>query len=161
MKRTIKRVMARPLALALILCLSSMTLSAQEKASPGSDLWQADARSFPTAAGRWEPAFPGIIPRAAYSAQETQAPAKRPGKFSPGRTAIITVGVFPILLFYTDIAFDSVRFAANGFDAMYAPWPFNGGQSAAVPAGERFWRLGVAAGLSLLVGIADYLLPAP
>ncbi|MCK7480367.1 MAG: hypothetical protein M0C28_26285 [Candidatus Moduliflexus flocculans] len=39
------------------------------------------------------------------------------------RFEIISLGAFPILLFYTRVAFDLRRWVGNGFDATYAPWP--------------------------------------
>jgi hypothetical protein len=72
-----------------------------------------------------------------------------------GRVAIIALGSLPFTAFYTDFAFDSVRFAANGFDLQYAPWPFKNQYSAEVSNSERFIRLGVALGASAVIGLLD------
>jgi hypothetical protein len=81
--------------------------------------------------------------------------AKRP---DAGRAVIIAFGSLPFMAFYTDFAFDSVRFATNGFDLQYAPWPFKNQYSAAVSVSERFMRLGVALGASAVVGLLDLVL---
>ena len=71
------------------------------------------------------------------------------------RIAITGMGTFPIALFYTNFIFDSARFASNGFDAQYAPWPFKSQYSAEVTSSETFIRLGVSLGLSAAVGFLD------
>jgi len=71
------------------------------------------------------------------------------------RIAITGMGTFPIALFYTNFIFDSARFASNGFDVQYAPWPLKSQYSAEVTSSETFIRLGVSLGLSAVVGILD------
>jgi hypothetical protein len=89
------------------------------------------------------------------SAAKKTAAARKPGL---GRTVVIAFGSLPFTVFYTDFIFDSVRFATNGFDLQYAPWPLKNAYSAAVSSSERFLRLGVSLGLSAAIGIIDLIL---
>ncbi|MCE5256452.1 MAG: hypothetical protein LLF89_06350 [Spirochaetaceae bacterium] len=94
------------------------------------------------------------------SGQNPATPQKTSkASFSLGRFIIVSVGAFPFSYFYTNFAFDSVKFVANGFDTTYAPWPFNSQSSSSVTTSERFIRLGVSAGLCLIVGSLDIFLP--
>jgi hypothetical protein len=88
------------------------------------------------------------------AAKKTTA-AKRPNL---GRAIVIAFGSLPFTAFYTDFVFDSVRFADNGFDLQYAPWPLKNSYSAAVGTSERFIRLGVSLGLSAAIGLIDLIL---
>ena len=74
------------------------------------------------------------------------------------RIGIIAVGSYPIALLYTNFGFDMWRYAANDWNSLYAPWPFRSQYSILPDTTERIWRYGVAAGVSLAVGIADSLL---
>jgi hypothetical protein len=74
------------------------------------------------------------------------------------RFEIVSLGSFPILLFYSRIALDLGRFAGNGFDASYAPWPFRNEFSYKPDNSEQWLAVKVAFGLSLGVGVLDYFL---
>jgi len=89
-----------------------------------------------------------------YSATATLPPKNSIDK-KLWRIAVIGVGSFPFTLFYTNFIFDSVRFAAHSFDVQYAPWPFKTQYSAAVSTSETFLRLGVSAGMGVIIGIID------
>ncbi|MFA5852619.1 MAG: hypothetical protein WC820_07960 [Spirochaetales bacterium] len=89
-----------------------------------------------------------------YSASSAVAPKNAAGK-KLWRIAIIGAGSLPFTLFYTNFIFDSVRFATHSFDVQYAPWPFKTQYSAAVSTGETFLRLGVSAGVGVIIGIID------
>ena len=99
---------------------------------------------------------PSPIPLTYEPAAARKAPAAR--RPDVGRAFIIAVGSLPFTVFYTDFAFDSVRFALNGFDLQYAPWPFKNQYSAGVEPAERFMRLGAALGVSAVIGILDLVL---
>ncbi|MDX9826707.1 MAG: hypothetical protein RBT73_03070 [Spirochaetia bacterium] len=73
------------------------------------------------------------------------------------RSLIIAAGSFPFSYFYTNLAFDLVRYAVSGFNSLYAPWPFRPIGSVSIDSKETFIRLGVGAGLSLAIGLADIL----
>ena len=96
------------------------------------------------------------IPLTYEPATAKKAPAAR--RPDVGRAFIIAAGSLPFTVFYTDFAFDSVRFAMNGFDLQYAPWPFKNQYSASVEPAERFIRLGAALGVSAVIGILDMVL---
>lgn len=75
-----------------------------------------------------------------------------------GRFETISVGSFPLMYFYAGIGLDLYRFATNGFDTAYAPWPFKGPTSYQPTDGDRNLRLATALGLSLGVAAADLLI---
>jgi hypothetical protein len=89
------------------------------------------------------------------AAAKKTAMTKRPNL---GRAVVIAFGSLPFTAFYTDFVFDSVRFADNGFDLQYAPWPFKNSYSVAVGTSERFIRLGVSLGVSAVIGLIDLIL---
>jgi hypothetical protein len=79
------------------------------------------------------------------------------------RFEIISLGAFPILLFYTRFAYDSSLYIqsgidGDGFDARYAPWPFRNENSYTPTTEEQMTRIFTAAGLSLALGTIDALL---
>lgn len=74
------------------------------------------------------------------------------------RFEIISLGSFPIMLFYSRIALDLGRFVDNGFDSSYAPWPFRNEFSYKPDDDEQWLAVKIALGLSLGVGVLDYLL---
>jgi hypothetical protein len=76
------------------------------------------------------------------------------------RFEIVSLGSYPITLFYVGFAFDLQRWFANGRDANYAPWPFNGGSSVALTDSQRLTRLGAALGVSFAVGAVDAIIHA-
>jgi hypothetical protein len=76
------------------------------------------------------------------------------------RFEIVSLGSYPITLFYVDFAFDFQRFIANGRDPAYAPWPFKGTFSTSLSDSERLTRLGVALGVSFAVGALDAMIHA-
>jgi len=76
------------------------------------------------------------------------------------RFEIITLGAFPILLFYTRLGFDLKRyvdsgFDSNGFDKSYVPWPFKNENSYEASDEEQILSVKTAAGLSLAFGVLD------
>jgi len=79
------------------------------------------------------------------------------------RFEIISLGAFPILLFYTRFAYDTSLFIksgidGDGFDSRYAPWPFRNESSYAPTSEEQMARIFTAAGLSLALGTIDALI---
>lgn len=71
------------------------------------------------------------------------------------RFEIISLGVFPIVLFYTRITMDVTRFVGNSYDPVYAPWPFKNENSYAPSDDEQLKGMLIAGGVSLLVGVLD------
>lgn len=96
------------------------------------------------------------IPKTLLPAGTAKANASVPARLK--RMAITGAGTFPFALFYTNLIFDSIRFAGNDFQTQYAPWPFKNQFSAAVDTGEKFLRLGVSIGASAMVGMLDALI---
>jgi hypothetical protein len=92
-----------------------------------------------------------------YVALESGKPV-RSLKADMWRTLVTGAGSFPFTYFYTNFIFDTVRFASNGFDTQYAPWPLKTQYSAEVSTAETFLRLGVSLGLSAIVGVLDTLI---
>ncbi len=83
-----------------------------------------------------------------------------PWAFSLRRFEIVSLGAFPILLFYSRIALDTSRYVGNGFDSSYAPWPFRNEFSYTPDNDEQWLAVKMAVGLSLGVGVLDYFLLA-
>ena len=79
--------------------------------------------------------------------------AKEENPFS--RFEIVSLGSVPIVLFYTDFAFDLQRCAAHDFSRAYAPWPIKDESYVALTQEEVAWRLGTALGLACVVGAVD------
>ena len=86
------------------------------------------------------------------------SPAKPENPFS--RFEIVSLGSFPIMLFYTGFTFDLGRYVANGFSASYAPWPFQNEYSAVLTDSDRLTRIGAAFWTSMIVGAIDAYLHA-
>ncbi len=74
------------------------------------------------------------------------------------RWEIVSLGVFPIALFYSRLSFDFGRYAGSGFQPEYAPWPFKNEYSYRPSDDEQRTAFLVAAGLSLAVGGIDALI---
>ena len=71
------------------------------------------------------------------------------------RFEIVSLGAFPIMLFYSDFGFDLQRYSAHNFDSLYTPWPFKSPTSAPLTDSERYARIGVALGACVIVGAID------
>ena len=76
------------------------------------------------------------------------------------RFEIVSLGSFPITLFYVDFGFDLQGWFAHGRDVNYAPWPFKGIYSTALTDSQRLTRLGAALGVSFAVGAVDAIIHA-
>ncbi len=90
-----------------------------------------------------------------YQGDEEKKEIKKESSFRRG--LIVAAGSFPFSYFYTNLAFDLVRYAANDFDSLYAPWPFRSLGTVCIDSEETFIRIGVGAGLSLAIGLASIL----
>lgn len=103
-------------------------------------------------------------PSAAASA--TAAPAddalprlEEPKMENPfSRFEIVTLGSFPITVFYADIGFDLQAWIASGYNSAYAP--IVGTTNSSLTDSQRLQRLGVALGISCLVGTIDAIIHA-
>jgi hypothetical protein len=72
------------------------------------------------------------------------------------RFEIVSLGSYPITLFYVDFAFDLKRYYDNGFDSAYIPLL----SSSSLTDKDRWTRLGVALGVSCFVGVLDAIIHA-
>jgi hypothetical protein len=102
-------------------------------------------------------AFSPLAAQAAPAPEATRLPSldPKPSENPLGRFEIVSLGSYPLALFYVDFAFDLQRYFANGTDPAYAPWPFKSSYSPALSESERLTRLGVALGFSFAVGAID------
>lgn len=76
------------------------------------------------------------------------------------RFEIVSLGSYPISLFYVGFVSDIVRYYSHGQDSAYAPWPFSSSSAATLDNSERVARLEIALGVSLTVGLVDGLIHA-
>lgn len=78
------------------------------------------------------------------------------------RFEIVSLGSFPIMLFYTGFFSDLALYIANFPDPIYLPWPMKNEKSysATLTDSERVTRIGIALGASVLVGGVDAYLHA-
>ncbi|HOX92649.1 MAG TPA: hypothetical protein PLC54_06975 [Spirochaetales bacterium] len=97
---------------------------------------------------------PSPLPQA-YTADEFPAWAHELRRWE-----IVSLGSFPIALFYTKLAFDFARYASNGFDPRFVPWPFKNEFSYAPSAGEQRTMFLSAAAVAAVAGFADWLIVA-
>jgi hypothetical protein len=72
------------------------------------------------------------------------------------RGEIVAFGSFPFMYFFANFGFDTYRWANNGNDMRYAPWPFNSAGTVGKTADEKIITLGIAAGGSILIALVDY-----
>ena len=135
----------RCMASAILALATAATIFAQVTAVP------VPAAPLPTTPAPAAPAIHDDI-------LSVTAPAKPENPFS--RFEIVSLGSFPIMLFYTGFTFDLGRYVANGFSASYAPWPFQNEYSAALTDSDRLTRIGAALGASMVVGAIDAYLHA-
>lgn len=102
----------------------------------------------------------------ASTAQAAQPDALPPGfdneKKAPEnpwrRFEIVSVGAFPISLFYVGFGFDLERYIGSNFDYNYAPWPLS--TSTSITDTDRVVRIASAVGLSLVIGGIDAIIHA-
>ncbi|HUI69106.1 MAG TPA: hypothetical protein VL354_01210 [Spirochaetia bacterium] len=74
------------------------------------------------------------------------------------RAEVILVGSFPITLFLTLESYDLYRYFNTGFNATYAPWPFNTGSALNLTAQDQTFIIITAVGLSLTVAVIDFMI---
>ena len=72
------------------------------------------------------------------------------------RIEVITFGAFPFAYFFTNFGVDTYRWATNGWDRRYAPWPFDAAGSVDKTQDERFMTLGLSVGTAFLIALIDY-----
>jgi len=146
----------RTAVLAAFVMAAAAALGAQEtsaagSAGPGATTAQqapaqaAQASSSATAA-------PDALPPGFGETEKTENPWRR--------FEIVSLGAFPISLFYVGFGFDLGRYFGSDFDYRYAPWPFQSSASILPSDSERLVRLASAAVLSLAIGGVDAIIHA-
>lgn len=127
---------------ALIFLLGVVPLAAQS--ASGSTAAPGAAAASSTAAAPGEEALP----------QLEQVKTENP--FS--RFEIVTLGSFPITIFYVGLGFDFQTWIASGYDSAYAP--IFSAKNSSLNDSQRLQRLGIALGVSCLVGTIDAIIHA-
>ncbi len=136
------------LVLALILASSVLWAEGETPSRPSAA--SGDPTAGPASSGLQ--VSPGALPPGYGQAKKRENGLRR--------FEILAFGGFPIALFYTNLGFELGAYIQSNFDSRYAPWPFSGEQTQSISDSERFGRMGIAAGLSLLVAGVDALLVA-
>ena len=72
------------------------------------------------------------------------------------RGEIVAFGSFPFMYFFANFGFDTYRWANNGNDMRYAPWPFNSAGTVGKTTDEKIITLSIAVGGSMLIALIDY-----
>jgi hypothetical protein len=72
------------------------------------------------------------------------------------RAEIIAFGSFPFAYFFANFIHNSFRFAKNGWDTRYAPFPFNSAGTIEQTQSQKFLTLGFAAGGAIIFAAVDY-----
>lgn len=71
------------------------------------------------------------------------------------RFEIISLGIFPFSLFFTQFGYSFYRYASSGFDYTYAPAPFGPPGGSSFSDTEHMWIIVGAASLSLVAAFVD------
>jgi hypothetical protein len=106
---------------------------------------------------------------ASLSAQVKPVPEPyKAEEFSPflrdlRRFEIVSIGSFPLTVFYSTFCYDSYRFVAKSaeagaLDPRFLPWPLKGPDYVPMNKDEKTGVLIAAAGASIVVGVLDYLI---
>ncbi len=74
------------------------------------------------------------------------------------RAGVIFVGTIPFTYFFTLEGYDLYRYAASGFSASMAPWPFQPASEISYTDNEKIGLIITALSASLLMSAADYIL---
>ncbi|MDR2020608.1 MAG: hypothetical protein LBQ14_07585 [Treponema sp.] len=74
------------------------------------------------------------------------------------RAEIVAFGSLPFTMFFTTFAMDTFRFANNGANFRYAPWPFKSAGAVDMNSQERTQTIITAAAASVVIALVDYLI---
>jgi hypothetical protein len=72
------------------------------------------------------------------------------------RGEIVALGSFPFAYFFTTFFYDTYLCASHQWDSYYAPWPAKPSAAYEYKQSEHWKTLGVAAGVSVSIALADY-----
>jgi len=76
------------------------------------------------------------------------------------RAEIVAFGALPFTVFFTQIGIDIQRFATNGWDQRYAPWPLKPAGAYPLPEDDRIAVFATGIGLAIGVALADFIILA-
>ncbi len=74
------------------------------------------------------------------------------------RAEAILVGSVPFTLFLSLEFYDTLRYASNGFNPSYAPWPFGSASAVTYSGEETLWIALSAVSLSVVISGIDFLI---
>ena len=72
------------------------------------------------------------------------------------RGSIIAFGIFPFAYLLANFGYDMYRYANNGWDRRYAPWPINAAGTFEKSQSEMFTLIGLTAGTAIAFAIVDH-----
>jgi hypothetical protein len=72
------------------------------------------------------------------------------------RAEIVAFGSLPFTMFFATFAMDTFRFANNGANFRYAPWPFKSAGAVDMDSWERTQTIITAAAASVVISLVDY-----
>ena len=74
------------------------------------------------------------------------------------RGEIVAFGSFPFAYFFTSFSYDLFRFASNGGNMLYAPWPLKPAGAIEPSQGQKLSVIGIAAGGAVVIALVDYVI---
>lgn len=74
------------------------------------------------------------------------------------RAEAVFVGSYPFTLFLSLEVYDTLRYASNGFNPSYAPWPFGSASAVSYSGEETLWIALSAVSLSMVIAGLDFLI---
>jgi len=138
--------------LVLVLSVGASALMGQESSDSAA---ASSSPASPAPAAPSSAAAPAAMPLPASSSTPEYKPENPWRRFE-----IVSLGAFPISLFYVGFASDIGSYVGSNFDYRYAPWPFQSAASILPTDSQRLIRLGTAAALSLVIGGIDAIIHA-
>jgi hypothetical protein len=72
------------------------------------------------------------------------------------RAEIVAFGSLPFTMFFATFAMDTFRFASNGGNFRYAPWPFKSAGAMDMDSRQRTQTIITAAAVSVVISLVDY-----
>ena len=72
------------------------------------------------------------------------------------RGEVIAFGAFPFAYFFTNIGFDSYRWATHNWNTRYAPWPITSAGAIEKTQEQKVMTIAIAAGGAILISLVDY-----
>jgi hypothetical protein len=107
-----------------------------------------------------------LLPAGGITAQETSSSVPEPYTEEEfplwakdlRRFEVVLIGSLPFTFLYTSISYSLIRYAANGFDAAFAPALQPGGETVPMTRGEQIGTFIAGIGVAVLVAVADQII---